>query len=246
LGIKIDIYKIYINVQYICIENLDKFVNMKLKELTNKQKDILKYLLEYHAKFKMPPTVHEICSRFDFVSSNSVTQHFKALEKRGYIKKLAKGYSRNIKLLNKALELNENKSLKSDNVNSNTLVPINIAKAQIINDVDNKFEDKFVYFDSRLISDSSDIIAIIVLDKSMMSSGLSPNDICLVSPEWTINDGDCCVYKYENDFLIRNYKDLNDEFILMASEKGFPKMIFEKSDKKIEYVGKVIFILKSV
>lgn len=46
-----------------------------------------------------PPTIIEICREFDFSSTNAATQFLLALERKGYIKRTAKGASRGLQLL---------------------------------------------------------------------------------------------------------------------------------------------------
>lgn len=53
--------------------------------LTRRQKEILKFLSERHARTGVIPSIREIQERFKFASSNAVAQHLGALEKKGHI-----------------------------------------------------------------------------------------------------------------------------------------------------------------
>lgn len=58
-----------------------------MKEITEKQKQILDFIKDFHKGKGYPPTVKEIMTHFNFASPTSVTTQLMALEKKGYIKK---------------------------------------------------------------------------------------------------------------------------------------------------------------
>jgi SOS-response transcriptional repressor LexA len=69
------------------------------QSLTEKQRNVLLFLQEYYKQSGFPPTMKEIGDRFGFASTNAVTQYLQALERKGYIRRLTKGASRGIQLL---------------------------------------------------------------------------------------------------------------------------------------------------
>jgi hypothetical protein len=54
--------------------------------LTTRQRQVLEYIRKFMAKRGYPPTVREIGAYFDFVPG-SVTDHLKALERKGYLRR---------------------------------------------------------------------------------------------------------------------------------------------------------------
>lgn len=63
--------------------------------ITTRQRQILDYLIEVHEKTGLVASVRELQSHFGFSSSNAVTTHLRALEKKGYIKRIG-GKARSI------------------------------------------------------------------------------------------------------------------------------------------------------
>ncbi len=59
-----------------------------MKRLTAKQQTILSYIRVYRAKTGFSPTVREIASAFGIRSTNGVSDHLKALEQKGRLKRL--------------------------------------------------------------------------------------------------------------------------------------------------------------
>lgn len=55
------------------------------RDLTKRQREILEYLCEMDTERGYPPSVREICVRFDISSPNGVQRHLVALERKGFI-----------------------------------------------------------------------------------------------------------------------------------------------------------------
>ena len=76
---------------------------MSAKQLTPRQREILKFISEFIEKYKFPPTRSELASHFGFRSPNAAESHLRALEKKTVIG-IERGVSRGITLLPLALE----------------------------------------------------------------------------------------------------------------------------------------------
>jgi repressor LexA len=61
-----------------------------LAQLTSRQKDIYDYLLKTIREKGYAPSIPEIGARFKIASTNGVSDHLKALEKKGYIRRVGK------------------------------------------------------------------------------------------------------------------------------------------------------------
>jgi len=61
-----------------------------LPALTPRQKEIYDFLLRTIREKGYAPSIHEIGARFKIASTNGVSDHLKALEKRGYIRRVGK------------------------------------------------------------------------------------------------------------------------------------------------------------
>ncbi|QDV53683.1 LexA family protein [Gimesia fumaroli] len=59
-----------------------------MKRLTEKQKSILSFIRVYIAKMGYSPTVREIGNAFGMRSTNGVSDHLKALERKGRLKRI--------------------------------------------------------------------------------------------------------------------------------------------------------------
>lgn len=57
-----------------------------MKDLTEKQADILAWMRGYARDNGMPPTVREIGDAFGMRSTNGVHDHLRALKRKGYVR----------------------------------------------------------------------------------------------------------------------------------------------------------------
>lgn len=69
-----------------------------MEELTARQKEIFEFIQEHMELRERPPSMREIAKEFGFSSTNGVSQHLDALERKGYIRR-RKFISRGIELL---------------------------------------------------------------------------------------------------------------------------------------------------
>jgi repressor LexA len=61
-----------------------------LASLTSRQKEIYEFLQKIIREKGYAPSMHEIGKRFKIASTNAVSDHLKALEKKGYIRRVGK------------------------------------------------------------------------------------------------------------------------------------------------------------
>ena len=69
-----------------------------MNPLTDRQREALEFLRDYLQEHGFPPTLREIAARLRITGTLGATRHLEALEKKGYLKRQAKG-SRSITLL---------------------------------------------------------------------------------------------------------------------------------------------------
>ncbi len=56
-----------------------------MKELTDRQREVLDFIERYHGERSYPPTIREIAEFFR-ISVKGAYDHLKALEKKGYMR----------------------------------------------------------------------------------------------------------------------------------------------------------------
>ncbi|HME61795.1 MAG TPA: transcriptional repressor LexA [Candidatus Binatia bacterium] len=74
-----------------------------LPPLTSRQKAIYDFLLKTIREKGFAPSIHEICKQFRIASTNGVSDHLRALEKKGYIRRVGKRAIEIVNSLGKAV-----------------------------------------------------------------------------------------------------------------------------------------------
>ena len=78
---------------------------MKNPDLTPRQKLIIEYIVQFTFENLFQPTIREIGAHFGIVSTNGVSDHLKALHRKGYLTLRDHPDSRALYLTDKALRL---------------------------------------------------------------------------------------------------------------------------------------------
>ena len=75
---------------------------MSQDTLTDKQRDVLKFIYDRIKHDHLPPTIREIAAHFDFSSTGTVRDYLQALVQKGFIR-ISANKSRAIELVREAL-----------------------------------------------------------------------------------------------------------------------------------------------
>ena len=74
---------------------IDRRGNFVGKPMTARQEEIHRYMLAYQRINGMPPTVREVVEFFEFGGPNAVKAHWRCMLKKGWLKTVGRGLSRN-------------------------------------------------------------------------------------------------------------------------------------------------------
>ncbi len=183
-----------------------------------------------------PPTVREICKKFNIRSTNAVYSILKALEKKGYIQK-PDSKARNI-IIN---------DLKI-NPAQNDLVEIPIisnfnAKNPLAMFTNLKGTLKL---DPKIFPITSSSFAVEVTDDGMHKAGIFKGDLAIVNQKSNPQNGSIIFAVVENEGLIRFFKNENGEINLTPSSKSYETLKFKEGDENLWIGGEVSFIIRKL
>src|SRR5579871_770370 len=68
-----------------CLSRSEPQETLTMEELTERQREILKFIVKETEARGFPPTIREIGEEMDIRSTNGVNDHLKALERKGYL-----------------------------------------------------------------------------------------------------------------------------------------------------------------
>ena len=195
------------------------------KKLTDKQKNILKFIYQSIRQNQLPPTIREIAANFGFSSTGTVRDHLKALVKKGYIK-ITESKSRAIEVLRENL----------------FSIPI-IGKVQAgLPSLAVEEIEGYLDLDSLVFSDQS-TFALRVKGDSMIEAGILADDLVLVKRQDMAQTGEIVVALIGEEATVKYLKKQDRDFYL---EPANPKYQPIHIDERVSIVGKVISVVRKM
>lgn len=199
---------------------------MSRRDLTEKQRDFIRYLRAYLREHGVWPTYREISDHFGFRSPNSVTQNLQALHKKGYLKRDEYGY-----------ELAEEDSPKAANA-----IPIRgvIAAGALQEAVEADLGNITL---ETLFPNLDRIFAIRVSGRSMIGEGIGDGDYVLLVDDDIPNGGIGAVL-YDGQTSLKRIYHEGSTIRLEAANEEFEDIhiapdVFEEVTVLGRYVGHV-------
>lgn len=196
---------------------------MKLIDLTDKQKNVFKFIYKFIRDNNYPPTIREIASEFKFSSTGTVRDYLNALVKKGYIKLCAKK-SRTIEIV-------------KENIFS---IPIlGKVRAGLPSLAVEEIEG-YLDFDSLIFNDEK-VFALRVSGDSMQDAGIFQDDLVLVRKQNSAKSGDIVVALIEEDATVKYLKKLENKFFLNPANIKYEPI---EVDQNVSIIGKVISVIR--
>lgn len=202
-------------------------------KLTEKQQQILDYILEYSRDNSYPPTLKEIGAQFN-ITIGTVQDHISALQKKGSLERIP-DIARGFKVKKTEEEFSEHKT-----TNVTELIPLygSVAAGEPI------FADDNVqgYITMQKNKSGHQIhFALKVKGDSMIDSGIYDGDIVIVRKQDSADDGDIVIALLEDEATVKTLRNSRIKAYLEASNAKYKAII----NKPFQIIGKVIELRRS-
>jgi len=166
-----------------------------MKDLTQKQKQILEFITNFVKEKNYPPSIREIADHFQ-ITPKGAYDHLKAIEKKGFIK-TEKNRSRAIEL-----------------VKTNTDVDFDMIKIPLVGRVaagapilaEENIEEYLTFPRSMIPANSErDIFALRVTGDSMIDAKINDGDIAIIKKTSTAENGDIVVALIDDEATLKYF-----------------------------------------
>ncbi|MCE9499741.1 MAG: transcriptional repressor LexA [Leptospira sp.] len=196
-----------------------------MKELTDKQQAVLKFITHIIRERGFPPTIREIGDEFE-ITAKGAYDHLKAIEKKGYLK-TSKNQSRAIELLRH---------------NAEDIVPVRAMSVPLIGRVaagmpilaEENIEDYIPVSDE--LAKRGVTYALRVIGDSMIDAGIQNGDIAIIQKKDTARNGDIIVALVEDEATLKTYFKESDHIRLEPSNSKYKPI----KTKKALIMGKLV------
>jgi len=193
------------------------------QSLTQKQKNVLKFIYETIRDKQSAPTIREIAAHFGFSSTGTVRDYLNALSDKGFIR-LEAGKSRAIELIRETL----------------FSIPI-LGRVQAgLPTLAVEEIEGYLNLDSLVFSDH-ETFALKVRGDSMINAGIFPDDLVLVRRQNVAQSGEVVVALKEDEATVKRLLKRGGKFFL---EPANPKYESIAVDRDVSIIGKVISVIR--
>lgn len=193
-----------------------------MKDLTDKQKNVLQFITNFHGDNAMMPTVREIAKNFK-LSIGSVQQHLKALQSKGCLVKRGS--------LSRGIDFPNRQSFSAVAVLGTVHAGTFLEQIEDAND--------YVYINTD-VTRNRKCFALKVKGDSMEPSGIVEGDTIVVSQGEKVYNGDVVVALVDGESAVKIFYRENGRIFLKSSNPIYPTI----SSDNIEIVGKLIYLVR--
>ena len=199
-----------------------------MKELTERQQQILQFISDYTEENSFPPTVRETAEHFS-VSLKAIQDHFTALTKKGYLLKDEKR-SRSLKVLGNVTK-KANKGYK---------IPVlgSVAAGKPIF-CEEDYENT-IYLSEPFVRPGNSYFALHVKGSSMINAGINDGDIAIIKQQTTANDGDIVVAIIDDSVTLKRFFREATRIRLQAENPDFNPIY----SQDVKVLGKLSHIIR--
>lgn len=202
------------------------------KGLTKRQREVLTFLIDCIRERGMPPTIDEIGRHFGIISTNGVSDHLLALEKKGYIERTSK--ARSIHITEKARA-----GLYAHEAGTLPLVGRIAAGSPIL--AEENVEGSVV-----VAGDLSrpNAYCLRVQGDSMIGAGILDGDTLVVDPGTPARQGDVVVALLEDEATVKRYFRHGDMVELRPENPAMSPLLVPAAQVQLQ--GVVVALQRSL
>ena len=204
-------------------------MSLIMKNLTDRQKEILDLIKSYMGDYGFPPTRAEISKLLGFKSANAAEQHLRAIEKKGFIKILS-GASRGI-ILNEE----EEKGIP--------VIGLVAAGGPILSQEN---IEKRIPSSQSLMSENVDYYLRVKGD-SMVDIGIYEEDLIAVKKTKDIKVGSVVVARINDEVTVKTLKKFSsEEVVLKAENESYSDITVNPSVDELNFEGTCVGLLRNL
>lgn len=205
---------------------------MKDRSLTSRQGEILGFLKDFIMENGYPPSLRDICARFNIKGPQNAGKHLFALERKGYIKR-SSNVSRGIEVAGPA--------------GGGRAVTLPIAgrvragaPCLAVEDIVGHVALDEVFFRC------GDAFLLKVEGDSMIGAGIEEGDHIVVRPQSGATDGDIVVALIGEEATVKRFSRKGRVIILKPENPAMEPIKIEEGQMAVSIIGKVISVIKRI
>jgi repressor LexA len=209
-----------------------------LKEMTQRQREVLGFMRGFSDKNGAPPTVREIAERFRF-TPRAAFDHLRALERKGMLQRRVtdKRVSRTLVLTDRGPE----------RARREREIPIlgKIAAGTPIFAVENR-EDVIPVRPEWLAAKGGDVFALRVRGDSMIQAHIADGDLVLVRKQDSAAAGDIVAAMIDQEATVKRFATEGGAVVLKPEHPTMKPIVVDPQRADFRILGKVIGLIREM
>ena len=200
-----------------------------MKELTERQKEVLSFISGFIRKNSYAPTVREIADHY-LISVKGAHDHITALRRKGYLKQTDKR-PRTMGLIH---------SMSSEHSEMICIPLLGSAAAGIPIHVEENYDGEIALHHS-MLKRNKDHFALLVKGDSMSGAGINDGDIAIIEKKETARNGEIVAVIVEEAAAIKRFYKENSRIKLQSENPSYPP----RYSQDVRILGRLVTIIRS-
>lgn len=203
-----------------------------MKEMTDRQRQVLEFIRTFTRRHGLPPTVREIGGRFRF-TPRAAFDHLRALERKGMLQRRA-----TTKRASRILTL-------SGSVSAVEEIPIlgRIAAGVPLLAEENR-EGALPIDAGWLQRKGGDLFALRVRGESMIDAHIVDGDLVLVRKQESAQPGEIVAALLDDEATVKRFERDGDAVVLKPEHPTMPPIVVRPGERQLRIIGKVVGLLR--
>lgn len=195
--------------------------------LTKRQKQCLDAIVQHQERTGMAPTYRELGRKLGIDSTQAVSDHLAALERKGYLK---------IRSTARGIEL-------SKEVRATQGIPIlgRIAAGTPIETLEN-YEGQVDIV--AMYGSYPDVFAVRIAGDSMTDAGILDGDLAIIRAASRVENGTIAAVAIDNEATIKKFHREHGAVTLIPANKKYAPRIYHEGSGEIRLLGRVIGVIR--
>ena len=209
-----------------------------MREMTDRQREVLDFIRTFGERHGVPPTVREIGERFGF-TARAAFDHLRALERKGMLERRVTG-----KRASRTLILPSHKGARRPEPAGIPVVG-RIAAGAPITAVENH-EDTIPLRPDWLGTGGQDVFALRVRGESMIGAHIVDGDLVLVRKQETAGSGDIVAAMVDGEATVKRFGREGAAVVLRPEHPTMKPIVIEPGRGDFRILGKVVGIVRQM
>ena len=216
--------------------------------LTARQRNVLDYVIEYQDEHGFPPSMREIGEFFQIRSTNGVSDHLRALERKGWLTRNGQ-QSRGLSILKRpdGGQVAAASAPLARNEGSVMQVPVLGRVAAGVPLLAVEQIEQTITIDPSLVGGGGEVFGLRVEGRSMIGAGILPGDLVFVRRRATADNGRIAVVMIDGEATVKRFYREADHIRLQAENPDMaPIMLNRQQAEDCQILGEVVGVWRQL